>query len=73
MVADNGETWDLVFSDEFNVDGRSFYDGDDPFWMAENYHAWSTADLEWYDERMVTTRNGSLVITLDKTRNHGLE
>jgi len=26
---DNKE-WQLVFSDEFNVDGRSFYPGDDP-------------------------------------------
>jgi len=24
----------LVFSDEFNTDGRSFYPGDDPFWEA---------------------------------------
>ncbi|KAG9005351.1 hypothetical protein FRB90_010427, partial [Tulasnella sp. 427] len=24
----------LVFSDEFNVDGRTFYPGDDPFWEA---------------------------------------
>jgi hypothetical protein len=22
----------LVFSDEFNTDGRTFYPGDDPFW-----------------------------------------
>ena len=25
-----GETFELVFSDEFNVDGRTFYPGDDP-------------------------------------------
>ncbi len=30
----------LVFSDEFNVDGRSFYPGDDPYWEAEDYHYW---------------------------------
>lgn len=24
----------LVFSDEFNEDGRTFYPGDDPFWEA---------------------------------------
>jgi Beta-glucan synthesis-associated protein SKN1/KRE6/Sbg1 len=28
----NGETWKLVFSDEFNKPGRTFYPGDDPFW-----------------------------------------
>lgn len=28
----NGETWKLVFSDEFNKPGRTFYPGEDPFW-----------------------------------------
>lgn len=27
-----GETWHLVFSDEFNTPGRTFYPGEDPFW-----------------------------------------
>jgi len=26
----DGKDWDLIFSDEFNIDGRSFYPGDDP-------------------------------------------
>jgi len=30
----------LVFSDEFNLDGRTFYPGDDPYWEAENFHYW---------------------------------
>lgn len=30
----------LVFSDEFNVDNRTFYPGDDPFWEAEDMHYW---------------------------------
>jgi len=31
----DGKTkFQLVFSDEFNTDGRSFYPGDDPFWEA---------------------------------------
>jgi len=25
---------ELVFSDEFNTDGRSFFPGDDPYWEA---------------------------------------
>ena len=32
----------LVFSDEFNVDGRTFYPGDDPFWEAVDLHYWGT-------------------------------
>ena len=27
----NGREYQLVFSDEFNTDGRTFYPGDDPF------------------------------------------
>lgn len=30
----------LVFSDEFNVDGRTFYPGDDPYWEAVDLHYW---------------------------------
>lgn len=45
----DGETeMELVFSDEFNTDGRSFYSGDDPYWEAVDMHYWSTNDLEWY-------------------------
>lgn len=45
----DGKKYDLVFSDEFNVDGRSFYPGDDPWWEAVDLHYWPTEDLEWYD------------------------
>lgn len=38
----DGEEWTLVFSDEFNVDGRTFYEGDDPFWTAQDLHYWPT-------------------------------
>lgn len=31
----------LIFSDEFNVDGRTFYEGDDPYWEASDFHYWS--------------------------------
>ena len=36
------DEWDLVFSDEFNLDGRTFYPGDDPFWEATDFHYWGT-------------------------------
>lgn len=38
----DGQQYTLVFSDEFNVDGRSFYPGDDPFWEALDLHYWAT-------------------------------
>jgi beta-glucanase (GH16 family) len=44
----DGEKYNLVFSDEFNVDGRTFWPGDDPWWEAVDLHYWGTVDLEWY-------------------------
>ncbi|QRV76398.1 glycoside hydrolase family 16 protein [Ceratobasidium sp. AG-Ba] len=63
---EDGSEYDLVFSDEFNLDGRSFYPGDDPFWEAVDLHYWGTNNLEWYSPDMVTTSDGYLNITLDK-------
>ncbi|KIK04696.1 glycoside hydrolase family 16 protein [Laccaria amethystina LaAM-08-1] len=62
----------LVFSDEFNTPGRTFYPGDDPYWEAADLHYWSTNNFEWYDPSAVTTENGSLVITFSETPNHEL-
>ncbi|KAG6874469.1 hypothetical protein C0995_010379 [Termitomyces sp. Mi166 len=62
----------LIFSDEFNTDGRTFYPGDDPYWEAVDLHYWATNNLEWYDPSAVTTKNGSLVVTLSATPNHDL-
>jgi|ERR1700722_8929064 len=36
----DGSSWQLVFSDEFNTDGRTFYPGDDPYWEAVDLHYW---------------------------------
>ncbi|KAG2015457.1 beta-glucan synthesis-associated protein, variant 3 [Coprinopsis cinerea AmutBmut pab1-1] len=63
----------LVFSDEFNTDNRSFYPGDDPYWEAVDLHYWATGNLEWYDPAAVTTQDGSLVITLDQKHTHGMD
>lgn len=62
----------LVFSDEFNTEGRSFYPGDDPYWEAVDLHYWATGNLEWYDPIAVTTKDGALQITLSQTPSHGL-
>lgn len=31
---DGTTEYELVFSDEFNVEGRTFWPGDDPYWEA---------------------------------------
>ncbi|KAG6868438.1 hypothetical protein C0993_002757 [Termitomyces sp. T159_Od127] len=71
----NGEDWVLVFSDEFNTDGRTFYPGDDPYWEAVDLHYWQTNDLEWYDPSGATTRDGYLQLKLELAspeNNHNL-
>ncbi|KAI5839238.1 beta-glucan synthesis-associated [Morchella snyderi] len=62
----------LVFSDEFNKDGRSFDENEDPFWQAMDFHYASTNDLEWYDPDAVTTKDGTLRLRLDAFKNHNL-
>ncbi|PVH82698.1 glycoside hydrolase family 16 protein [Cadophora sp. DSE1049] len=66
-------TLELVFSDEFNEDGRTFYEGDDPYWYAPNFWYGATQDLEWYDPDAVTTSNGTLQLKLERFRNHNVD
>ncbi|KAF9555288.1 beta-glucan synthesis-associated protein SKN1 [Agrocybe pediades] len=73
--ANPNEEMVLVFSDEFEQDGRSFYPGDDPFWEAVDLHYWGTNDLEWYDPMQATTKGGALRLTIakvDPESNHNL-
>lgn len=37
---EDGSEMQLVFSDEFETEGRSFYPGDDPYWEAVDLHYW---------------------------------
>ncbi|EJD47628.1 beta-glucan synthesis-associated [Auricularia subglabra TFB-10046 SS5] len=71
-VGFDGQSYHLVFSDEFNTDGRSFGEGEDPYWEAVNLHYWPTVDLEWYDPDQIRTKDGKLVITIDQQQNHDL-
>jgi beta-glucan synthesis-associated protein KRE6 len=66
----DGNQYNLVFSDEFNQDGRSFYPGDDPYWEAVNLWYWATKDQEWYDPSQITTKGGALQITLEQSLDH---
>jgi hypothetical protein len=43
--ADPTQTMRLVFSDEFNIDGRTFYPGDDPYWEAVDLHYWVSLNI----------------------------
>ncbi|KAF7341851.1 GH16 domain-containing protein [Mycena sanguinolenta] len=72
---DPSKTLQLVFSDEFETDGRTFYPGDDPYWEAVDLHYWQTGNLEWYDPAAISTINGAMQINLtkaDPATNHNL-
>lgn len=43
----DNQKYDLVFSDEFNVPGRTFYPGDDPYWEAVDLHYWCAVFITW--------------------------
>ncbi|KDN47569.1 glycoside hydrolase family 16 protein [Tilletiaria anomala UBC 951] len=64
--------YDLVFSDEFQVNGRTFWPGDDPFWEAVDIWYGATGDYEWYSPDNIVTQNGSLVITFEAKESHNL-
>lgn len=69
----DGEQYTLMFSDEFNIDGRTFYPGDDPYWEAVDLWYGVTKDLEWYDPSQITTKGGSLQITIEESTDHLLQ
>lgn len=68
----DGKTMNLVFSDEFEDDGRTFYDGDDPYFQAVDLWYGVTQDLEWYDPDAISTANGTMNIRFDAFKNHDL-
>lgn len=71
-LVDNSN-WKLVFSDEFNADGRTFFEGDNQFFSGVDIHYAATQDLEYYIPEMIETKNGSLRITLDAFPTNGLQ
>ncbi len=71
---DSSTELELVFSDEFNIPGRTFYPGDDPYWEAVDLHYWPTNNLEWYDPAaVITADDGTLTITLQQKDTHDLQ
>ena len=72
-TAIDGTPMNLVFSDEFNAQNRTFYPGDDPYFYAWEGWYGATQDLEWYDPDAITTWDGALEIRMDKFMSHGLQ
>ena len=52
----------LIFSDEFNTDGRQFQDGSDPKWTALDKNDYTNGALHYYSPDNVYTKHGDLII-----------
>lgn len=64
----DGKVYDIIMSDEFNVDGRSFKNGDDPKWTGidksdDDQTSTGRKSLHFYNATQITTEKGNLVIT----------
>lgn len=59
----DGRTYDLVFSDEFNVEDRTFHDGEDPRWTAMNKDDYTNFALHYYNHDLARTSKGMLNIS----------
>ncbi|KAJ1458594.1 beta-glucan synthesis-associated protein-domain-containing protein [Pelagophyceae sp. CCMP2097] len=59
----DGESYDLVFSDEFNTPGRRFDDGSDPRWTAIHKNDYTNKALHYYHRDCATTNGGRLNLT----------
>ncbi|KAG0238851.1 hypothetical protein BGW42_000012 [Actinomortierella wolfii] len=72
-VAIDGSEWHLVFSDEFNREGRSFGPGQDPHWEAVELRSQehgSDDPVEDYARDAITTKGGHLEIQLSREEVH---
>ncbi|OQR88732.1 beta-glucan synthesis-associated protein [Thraustotheca clavata] len=60
-----GDSWQLVMSDEFNIDGRNFTAGRDHLWTALDIPDGVNRAIEIYTPKNALTENGSFHIRID--------
>jgi beta-glucanase (GH16 family) len=60
---ENAQQYDLVFSDEFNVENRYFNDGSDPKWTSINKNDYTNYAIHYYNGSLATTKDGFLNIS----------
>lgn len=69
LVETDTREYKLVFSDEFEQDGRTFNDGNDPRWTALNKNDYTNDALHFYSHDNVKTTNGVMNITVERKTN----
>eukprot|EP00529_Nitzschia_sp_RCC80_P009775 CAMPEP_0113502760 /NCGR_PEP_ID=MMETSP0014_2-20120614/33756_1 /TAXON_ID=2857 /ORGANISM="Nitzschia sp." /LENGTH=796 /DNA_ID=CAMNT_0000397629 /DNA_START=212 /DNA_END=2602 /DNA_ORIENTATION=- /assembly_acc=CAM_ASM_000159 len=65
----DGRDFQLIFSDEFERDGRTFHDGTDPRWTAINKNDYTNLALHYYSHDNAVTTDGVLRITTERKEN----
>jgi len=68
-VDTDNRNYKLVFSDEFERDGRTFHDGNDPRWTALQKNDYTNDALHYYSHDNVITKNGVLSIHVEQKVN----
>ena len=51
----DGQEYDLIFSNEFEVENCIFYLEDDPYWETVDLWCGAPDDMGWYDPKQTTT------------------
>jgi hypothetical protein len=54
----DNQPYELIFSDKFEFENRTFYAGDDLFRETVDISYGVTNDLEWYDPKQIMTKKG---------------
>ncbi|EQC34759.1 hypothetical protein SDRG_07569 [Saprolegnia diclina VS20] len=65
-LSSRGDTWNLVMSDEFNLDGRQFAYGNDHIWTALDIPDGVNRAMELYSSKSVYTEGGYLYNRVDE-------
>ena len=58
----DGVRYTLAFSDEFNVDGRTFADGDDALWTGLDMPSNGNEQVNAYNSSLAYTKGGKLIL-----------
>lgn len=58
----DGAVLQLVMSDEFSLDGRSFADGHDSRWTAIEFAPNTNAQVNYYNTSLASTEDGNMVL-----------
>ena len=59
-ISPDGTVYELAFSDEFEADGRTFRDGDDPRWTALDSKPNGNSQVNLYNSSLAVTQGGLL-------------